>query len=803
MKLKILLVLGLFPLVLTSQTFQISGSVKDTDGVPLPLANVLLLRAQDSAQIKGTSADDIGRFTLKDIEEDLYFLQATYFGYKSVLVPLEVRSDIRIGALIMEEEGESLDEVVVTGQRPTIERQADRIVFNVENTVISEGSTWDILRKAPGVVTVQDNLEIRGQTATVYLNDRKVQLSQSEILDLLKGLDGNAISSVEVIPVPPASFEAEDGPVLNIRTRQNILPGYKGSVRGQYTQAVFPKYSFATSHYFKGEKFGVFANYSINPRKTLRELENDVNFIDDQNTVFSRWSTDTEEVSRTQAQQLNLILDYDLSDRDQLNLTSNVTVSPNKTYDYNLQTVMRNGAGAVDSTLQTFQDTREDQISTSLDLNYTRKLKKEGATLKANGHYTYYEETGGQEGLTTYFDPSGAFLRDFAFSTDAEQFIDIFTGQADWYTPITSGSFEAGFKGSFIRSRNTIEYFIGQDNQRSFDIDLSDRFNYDEEVYAAYASLNKNWDPWTVKLGLRVEQTEVKAESLTLNEINRQSYLEFFPSVFVSRDLSETQSMSFSYARRLTRPNYADLNPFRFFLNENDFVQGNPNLVPAFSHNFNLNWSHNDTFYVDLYYRDNGNFLATVSFQDNDNLTLRETKQNVAGSRSYGLDFTVSTPITSFWYLYSYSSLFYEENSIFAEESAIETYRNEVTGLYGYLNNSLTLSKDGSLTGEVNVLYLSGFLDGASRMSETVTLDLGVRKTLWDDRAVISLVAEDVLGLANATYTTRYANQDIRYFSRPETRFVRLSFTYNFGNFRLQNRDTDLDKDELQRIENE
>ncbi|MGB5316574.1 MAG: outer membrane beta-barrel family protein [Robiginitalea sp.] len=803
MKLKILLVLGLFPLVLTSQTFQISGSVKDTDGVPLPLANVLLLRAQDSAQIKGTSADDIGRFTLKDIEEDLYFLQATYFGYKSVLVPLEVRSDIRIGALIMEEEGESLDEVVVTGQRPTIERQADRIVFNVENTVISEGSTWDILRKAPGVVTVQDNLEIRGQTATVYLNDRKVQLSQSEILDLLKGLDGNAISSVEVIPVPPASFEAEDGPVLNIRTRQNILPGYKGSVRGQYTQAVFPKYSFATSHYFKGEKFGVFANYSINPRKTLRELENDVNFIDDQNTVFSRWSTDTEEVSRTQAQQLNLILDYDLSDRDQLNLTSNVTVSPNKTYDYNLQTVMRNGAGAVDSTLQTFQDTREDQISTSLDLNYTRKLKKEGATLKANGHYTYYEETGGQEGLTTYFDPSGAFLRDFAFSTDAEQFIDIFTGQADWYTPITSGSFEAGFKGSFIRSRNTIEYFIGQDNQRSFDIDLSDRFNYDEEVYAAYASLNKNWDPWTVKLGLRVEQTEVKAESLTLNEINRQSYLEFFPSVFVSRDLSETQSMSFSYARRLTRPNYADLNPFRFFLNENDFVQGNPNLVPAFSHNFNLNWSHNDTFYVDLYYRDNGNFLATVSFQDNDNLTLRETKQNVAGSRSYGLDFTVSTPITSFWYLYSYSSLFYEENSIFAEESAIETYLNKVTGLYGYLNNSLTLSKDGSLTGEVNVLYLSGFLDGASRMSETVTLDLGVRKTLWDDRAVISLVAEDVLGLANATYTTRYANQDIRYFSRPETRFVRLGFTYNFGNFRLQNRDTDLDKDELQRIENE
>lgn len=803
MKLKLLFIVGLFPLLLTSQSYQISGSVKDTEGIPLPLANVLLIRARDSVQVKGTSADDSGRFILKDISPDLYFLKATYFGYQSVLVPLEVQNNIRIGALILEEDGTTLDEVVVTGQRPTVERLADRVVFNVENTVLSEGSTWDILRNAPGVIPVQDNLEIRGQTATVYLNDRKVQLTQNEILDLLKGLDGNVISSVEVIPVPPASFEAEDGPVLNIRTRQNIVPGYKGSVRAQYTQAVFPKYSFGTSHYYKSGKFGVFANYSISPRKDFRESENSINFIDDQNTVFSRWQTDIDRTIRSQAQQLNLILDYDLSERDQLNFTSNLTYSPNKDYAYQIETVMRNGAGAIDSTLNTLQDTRDDQVNTSFDLNYTRRLKKEGATLKANGHYTYYEETSVQEGLTSYFDPSGAFLRDFRFSTDAIQNIDIITGQADYYTPVTSGSFEAGFKTSFIKSRNRIDYLIGEDDQPSFDIALSDRFNYDEEVYAVYLSLNKTWDPWTLKLGLRAEQTEVEGKSLTLDEVNRQSYLEFFPSLFVSRDLTEDQSMAFSYSRRLTRPNYADLNPFRFFLNENDFVEGNPNLVPAFSHNFNLNWTLNDTFFVDLYYRDNGSYLSTISFQDNENLILRQTNQNVESSVSYGLDFTVSTSITPFWYLYSYNSWFYEDNTFFAEESDIETYTNKVTGFYGYLSNSLTISKDGSLTGEANILYLSGFLTGAAVMSETITLNLGLRKSLWADRAVISLVVEDVLGRANATYTTRYANQDNTFFARPETRFVRLGFTYNFGNFRLENRDADLEKSELQRIENE
>ncbi len=795
--------IGLLPLALTSQTYQITGSVRDMDGAPLPFANVLLLKAADSLQVTGASADDQGEFLLKQVPPDLYYLKATYFGYGSILVPLEVRSDIRIGALVMEPDDNSLDEVVVTGQRPTVERKADRIVFNVENTIMSEGSTWDILRNAPGVIVVQENLEIRGQQATVYLNDRKVQLSQDEILDLLKGLSGDVISSVEVIPMPPASFEAEDGPVLNIRTRQNIVPGYRGSVRGQYTQAVFPKYSFGTSHYYKSGKVGLFANYTINPRKEYKDTESAVNFINDEQEVFARWNTDIDRIGRSLDQQASLILDYNPSERDRLNFTSNLSISPNNRKNYDLQTIMRDAEGAVDSTLRTLSELEDDRLNVSFDLNYQRRLKKEGATLKANAHYTYYELSRLQNGSTDYFDTSGNFLRNFSFATDAYQDIDIVTTQADYYTPIRSGSVEGGIKGSFIRSGSRIDYLDVEDPRPPFDIALSDRFTYDEAVYAAYATLNKDWDPWTLKVGLRAEQTEVKAESETLDEINRQSYFELFPSLFFSRKLGEDHSLALTYNRRLTRPNYQDLNPFRFFLNENDYDEGNPDLVPNFSHNFNLNWTIRNTFFIDLYYRDNGRYISTLSFQDNEAQTLRQINQNVEGSYSYGLDFTVATPITPFWYLYSYNSVFYEDETFLAVESDIDTYTNKVTGFYGYLNNSLTLSKDGSLTAEASILYLSGFLNGTYKMSETTTLNLGLRKTLWEGRAVVSLVAEDLLGKANATYTTRYANQDNSFYARPETRFVRFGFTYNFGNFRLSNRSAELQKDELQRIEDE
>lgn len=803
MRFPLLFLLALFPLVLLSQNFEVTGSVKDSDGKPLPFANVILLKALDNTQVNGISADDEGRFTLKDIPEDLYYLQAKYFGYKSTLVALEIKRNIQIGALVLEPDSEWLDEVVVTGQKPTVERKADRIIFNVENTVLGEGTTWDILRNAPGVIIVQNNLEIRGQIASVYLNDRKIQLSQNEIQEFLKGLSGDMISSVEVIPNPPASYEAADGSILNIRTKENVVPGYKGNVRAQYTQGIFPKYSFGTSHYFKNDKVGIFVNYAFNPRKEFKDTDSRINFINDQNEIFARWDTDFGQTTRSRDQQLNMIFDYKPSERDLLNFTSNLSFSPDKKFKNELFTEMRNNAGVLDSTLQTNSGIEEDLQNLSFDLNYERKLKKEDATLKANAHYTYYELTRLQDGSSDYFNDAGDFIRNFSFATDALQDINIYTGQIDYYTPVKSGSFESGLRGSWINSKSGIDYFADNNNLPPFDIALSDNFEYREAVYAAYASLSQDWENWSLRLGLRGEQTNVESISETLLQINTQNYFELFPSVFLTRKLGPDHSLTFDYSRKLTRPKYSDLNPFRYFLNENNYLEGNPNLLPNFSHNFNLNFSIRDIYFIDVYYRDNGRYISSLSFQDNENQTLREIKQNVQKSTSYGLDFTISRSINNFWSLYFYNSLFYEDETFLAEESTIETYTNRVTGYYGYLNNALTFSKDGTFTGDLSLTYLSSFLYGSFKVSEIIRLNIGLRKTLWNNRAVISLVAEDLLGRANGTFTTRYANQDNAYKEVPETQIVRLGFTYKFGNFRLSNVNRGLRKSELERLDNE
>ena len=785
------------------QTFTITGKVVDEQNQIVPYANILLLQAADSTFVQGSSANEEGYFQLSEVAADLYLLQASYVGRGSEPRALDIKKDVSLGALIIPMENNELDEVVVTAQRPKLQRLPDRLVFTVENTVVSQGTSWDILKNTPGVIVNQDDLLIRGQNATVYLNDRKVQLSGQEVQDLLQGLSGTNIKSVEVMANPPARYDAEGGPILNIVTSKNIVPGYKGSVNGTFTQAVFPKYSIGTSHYYKTDKLNVFANYTINPKKELTKTKKGINFIDDANEVFSVWDTDYNQTDRSQSQNASFILDYDFDDRNSLNLTSNLLFNLDQEQETLLDNEMRNAQAQLDSTFTTRNDAEMDNTNLAFDLTYVHKFKKEGAQLRANGHYTHYNGETFQHLGSNYFDANGGFLRDFGFDSDTDQEIKIFTGQLDYSTPIGNASFETGAKISSVASENNQRFFNFIGSSNTVDASQSDLYTYDEDVYAAYMSFVKNWDKWSIKLGVRGELTKAEGRSLTLDQVNTQDFFEPFPSLYVLYSPSDKHSFSFDYGRNINRPKYNDLNPFRFFYNENDYEEGNPSLRPSFSNNFNFNYTLNSEYFFDVYYRDNGANIAYLVFQDNQNQTLVELKQNVLESTSYGLDFTLSKTILSPWYMYAYTSIFHEEETFLAEQSGNVPFTNEVNGVYAYVGNYLTLSSDGTFTGEVAATYISQFLFGSYVSDEQFNLTIGLRKTLFDNKITLSLAAEDILEKYVPTYRSQYLNQDNFYRRRPETQFIRFGFTYNFGNFRLEDNQRGIDKNERDRLESE
>ncbi|MEN1784003.1 MAG: outer membrane beta-barrel family protein [Bacteroidota bacterium] len=783
-----------------SQTFEITGSVVNTEKTSIPFANVLLLNISDTTIVKGTSADSKGFFKITGVVSGEYLLQASYVQRTSKIRSLTVNQNLAMGNVIIPDAQENLEEVEVIAKKPIVKRLSDRLVFLVENTVVSQGNTWDILRNTPGLIVNQNELNIRGKSANIYLNGRRVQLSPEESKDFFESLSGTAVEAVELYANPPANFDAQDGAVLNIITNKGVAPGYKGSIDAAYTQAIFPKYRLGTAHYFKSEKLNLFVNYNYNDKQKNVQQDKGVNYINDINTIFSRWDTDENREGNVVSHSANFNLDYDLDDSNRLSVTSNLLFTPNQEWQTNLNTEIRNNQNVLDSTFTTANRELSDETNLAFDALYVHKFKNPGAQLSVNGHYTAYTNDFVQQIASNYFDASGIFLREFGFQTDGIQDIEILTGQIDFSTPIENASLETGVKVSVVDSESAIAYSNFNGSDETVSEGLSDVFNYDEKVYAAYLSYVQNWEKWSVKLGVRGELTDAAGISQTLNQTNTQNFFEPFPTLYVLYSLNEKHSFSLDYGRKVGRPRYDDLNPFRFFNNENDFLEGNQTLQPNFSNNFNINYSLNSEYFFDFYYRDNGNYLSPLVFQDNKTRVLRRQKQNVLGSISYGLDFTVSKSILDPWFLYAYTSIFHEEETFLALESGNQEFTNSIDGFFVYLASYLTLSADGTFSGELTFSHMSNYLFGSYIQDPYTNFTLGVRKTLWNNSAIISITAEDLLGRVNSTLESRYLNQNNFYFVQPETQFVRVGFTYNFGNFRLKQNQRKIEKDERDRL---
>jgi len=493
-----------------------------------------------------------------------------------------------------------------------------------------------------------------------------------------------------------------------------------------------------------------------------------------------------------------VILDYDFDEKNKLSFSSNLFFSPDKTFDNSVRTDITTQGNTAFSNFMTDSEVGTDEHNIGLDLTYTHKLEN-GGSFSAAAHYTRFNQERDQKVATNYFDSAGENVQNINFNTSSGQNIEIFTGQLDFNSSLGEMSFDAGAKVSNINSNSGINFSNAESLDDLYD-NLSDDFYYDETVSAVYINTSRDWEKWSAQVGLRGEYTDLLGVSLSTNQRNRQEYFELFPTAYLQYRASDNHSFTLDYSRRIERPRYESLNPFRYFLNENDFNAGNPNLRAAISNNINLNYTLLGQYFFDVYYRDNGRSPASLAFQDNQNLTIRRLQANLLESKSYGLDILHGRSITGWWYAQLYASLFHEENTFLAVESNNAEVTNEIDAVFGQLYNSFTLSKDGTFSGNLSFTYVSDYITGSYNFDPFSTLSLGVRKTLWNNRAELSLNINDIFNNTNTRLTSQYLNQDNSYFAQEEMRYVRVGFKYNFGNFRLEDNQRSIDAAERDRL---
>jgi len=778
------------------QGFSISGKVVDSQGSPVSFANVVLMTPQDSTIVKGVSSDDKGLFNLKGIENKTYILKISFIGYTDILKTLAVVEDLNLGAIGLTEEAQTLDEVSIVFKKPTIKKEADRLVFNVENTALIEGNMLQVLKSTPGVLVINDAVMVKNTSPEVYINNRKVNLSASEVSQLLESSSASTIKSIEVITNPSARYDASGGAVINIIMSKNLISGYNGSVFTNYTQGVFPRYNVGTSHFFKSEKINFYSNYNYTQNKLNRYDLEDINYFDGNDNISEYWKSNTNRNKWTQTHNLNFNIDYILNPNNTLYLSSNMLYMPyfkyKKTNFTNVFDMMEN----LDFYFDSNNLERDKKHNLAYDLGFLHQFSK--GNLSINTHFTDYNYNQDQAIVSNYYDSDGTFLETTAFNQQNEQNTKILAAQGDYSLPLENAStFETGIKASHIETNSMTLRNDIVNGQEILNPDNTDDFDYRENIQAAYVNYSKDSEKWNLSLGLRVEQTNIRSESVSNNEINNQDYFEWFPTTSISHDVTDKWKLYTNYKRSIQRPDYQNLNPFRFYYNDNNLLVGNPNLKPLIEDHVVVGTTLFDLFSFEAYYKSHRNKIVVLPRQDNTTNILMFTPLNLDTTIDYGFDFEVSFyPIKdwSFYFLTSFYNI--KDKTVFGTS----TVNQNKWSNYSIVQNDFTFLDDRSLNLNFTVYFVGSYLYGFRVIDDRWVSSLSVSKSIMNKKAIISLSVENIFNAQDYNYLTRYLNQFNFIHTNVDERYIRIGFRYNFGNTNLKSASRTKNLDERKRL---
>jgi len=776
-----------------AQNLSITGKVTTSDNSPISFANVVLHDADDTF-INGTSTNDDGSFLLGVSTSGTYTLKVSFIGFSPFSKTITVSGDLQLEPIILAEDSETLDQVTITAKKPTITRKPDRLTFNVENTALVEGTTLQVLKSTPGIIVSDGSINIKSDPATVFINNRRVQLTADELIQLLESSPANSIKSVEVITNPPANYDADSGSVINIIMSKNLITGYRGTVATNYTQGVFPRYNAATSHFFKNNKINLNLNYSYTGQKINRDQDETINYLDNSNAIDQIWNSNINRNTWSETHNVNLNFDYFLSEKTTLSLTSTGLLMPYFKYQIANITDITDANANVLSRFTADNLSRDEKYNIGSDISLRTEFDN-GGSLTVNGHYTVYDYDRDQNVLQdNQFDDT----QDSEFNTIANQETNILTGGIDYNLPIgDTSSFDAGAKISNVDTNSGITRLDIINGSEVINTANSNDFDYDETVIAAYANYSKSWENWDLVLGLRVENTEVEGFSPTLNQTNTQDYFSWFPNASLSHTVSENLSIYGNYKRSITRPNYTNLNPFTFFLNENAIVVGNPNLQPTFKDHVVIGTNFLEHFTFEAYYINYDGAINELPRQDNDTNVIAYTPTNVDKTVDYGFDLAFDYYPTDRWNLYVVTSFY---NITEDTDFGIDSIELSQWANYSILSNNITFLEDNSLNMNLTLTWVGESLQGLMIVEDRLFSELSISKRILKGKGLVSLAVEDMFNYQDFGANIRYLNQSNRRFVDVDNRFVRLGFRYRFGNTKLSTNERTTDEEQRTRL---
>ncbi|MFB9078568.1 TonB-dependent receptor domain-containing protein [Flavobacterium procerum] len=669
-----------------------------------------------------------------------------------------------------------LDEVVLTKKKVLYTQKSDRLVFNVENSIVSDGGTaLDVLSRAPGVVVSQDgDLSLRGQQGVaVMINGKLTQLSQKELANYLKSTASSNIKQIEVITNPSAKYDAAGkAGIINIILKKPNASGLKGTAFASYGRGRKNRNSAGFNLNYNKDKWGVFGNYSY----TFRGEEEKKKFNQTQFTDATR-----EEIATKNNQ--TSITDEPLTSNN-FKIGTQYEVSPKTNLEFYVDAKIGSYQNMADGTnfltdaanqpifdAVTYNNSKEKWNDYTYAFSGLHKFDKEGQTLAFDFEYetSKFRSNQFQSADNT---ASSATVNDRRGFIPSQ--LKVFSGKIDFVNPIKEKqSLEWGFKGSIKNNDNPSVYEYNENNQWLIDFNSTNHFEYNEQIYAAYINYKYQLDKLNIQGGLRSEYTAIDINQKTLNETHKDDYLNWFPSISLKYELTSSHSVHASYSKRINRPSQFDLNPFRFYDDSFNYSQGNPNLVPEITNAMEIGYAWKSSFMASVYFNKTKDvFTEVYNYDPNANTTVT-TEINVSKSYNYGINITNSSELSKWWSVNTLFNVF--ENKFMANVLNSSTI-DPIMTVNLNVQNSFTITE--TLKAEANAQYQSKSNLGIYQRDAFFDFSIGISKQVLAKKGTIKLNVTDIFNTNNFYIKSVIAQTSLDKKYDLDNRIATIAFTY-------------------------
>jgi Outer membrane protein beta-barrel family/Carboxypeptidase regulatory-like domain len=762
----------------------ITGKIINQLQEPIAFANIALLNNATSQTVKGTITDSVGGFSITVKISGNYKLSITAIGYvayssASFMVDSSITS-IDLPTITMTTQLKNDKTVTVQAKKKFIEIQADKTVLNIENSIVAVGnSAFELIKKAPAVtVDKDDNLKLKGGLATIYVDGKPFYLSGEQLTQYLKNLQSDAISKIEIIGNPSSKYDAAGlTGIINIRLKKNKQLGTNGSITIGAGYGKYPKANTAVSLNHRNKNINIFSDARLGYSESFNNLTYNSIIVNGNNKTFQ--DRDNYWHPKSSWNSFKVGVDYNITPKTVIGILIKGDGDTEKSITSN-ETIFSNATKQKESSIISSRDNKEQTTSFSYNLNFKTTMDSLGTELLVDADYITFKRTAEDVNYNNFFDASNISNRNsYTFRNGSPAAIVIKTGKID-FTKVWNSTLkmETGAKYSAVQNDNFLKVdSLNNSNTWVKDNNRTNTFLYTERIGAGYLNFTKDWKKVSLQLGVRVENTYYKGNSVTLNQVKDSTYTNLFPSAFLTYRHNEKNTWNISFSRRINRPSYQSLNPFINFIDPFTQFEGNPNLKPSFTQSFELKHSYNNFLYSTLSYSTTKAQSTNVILQDKVSGSVRNITANVGNSSYASLSFSASVQPYKWWNI--------DNNIGFSTGNSTSTYPEYEfdQNFFGVdISSDHTFTLPNKFKVQTSLAYSTPYRDGVAQVKANYIMSAGVQKSLWDGKASLKINFNNIIGPSSYRAIILSPNLNINWINRWEGRRVSVSFNYKFGN---------------------